>query len=114
MVNSKATITDSASHTLGLTDLSDGGMIEISFAYAHKRKPAEVTVKSEGTTQVVFLPPDATILALMSYLDPDEFGPMSDIQLWSVLFNSTYSCLQRHFLGTASNHLVTASGEGLS
>jgi hypothetical protein len=84
MKKSKATIVDSLYRTLGDTDLSHGGQIELCFTFPHNRRPAEVTVRDASTTQVVFLPQDANIMALMSYLDTDAFGPISDMQLWYV------------------------------
>jgi hypothetical protein len=95
LTDSKATISDSANLTLGLTDLSHGGIIEISFAFPHRRRLSEVTVRQgEGGEQVVFLPQDAPILAILGYLDPGEFGNMSDMQLWYILPNASFfSCL---------------------
>jgi hypothetical protein len=86
LIHSKAVINDSASLTLGLTDLSHGGLIEISFAVAHKRKLSEVTIRdwSGDTKQTVLLPQEAPILALISYLDPVKFGSISSMQLWYV------------------------------
>jgi hypothetical protein len=75
---SKAVINDSERLTLGITELTDGGVIEISFAFPHRRRLYEVKIDQ----QVVLLPPDAPILALIAYLDP---GSMSGIQLWFVL-----------------------------
>jgi hypothetical protein len=87
LVRSKVVINDSANLTLGLTDLSHGGEVEISFATVHKRRLSEVVVRKmsrgpEQVKQVVLLPSDAPILALLGYLDPDDFGRMSEILLW--------------------------------
>ena len=80
---SKAVINDSERLTLGTTELTDGGVIEISFAFPHRRRLYEVTVnQAKIDQQVVLLPPDAPILALLGYLEP---GCMSEIQLWFVL-----------------------------
>jgi hypothetical protein len=86
LVSSKAIINDLASLTLGLTDLSHGGVIEISFAVVHKRKLSEVIVRdwSGDIKQTVLLPQDAPILALISYLDPIKFGSISSMQMWYV------------------------------
>jgi len=83
---SKTVISDSANLTLGLTDLSHGGVVEICFASVHRRRLSEVIVRHrfQSSEQKVLLPQDAPILALIGYLDPDEFGSMSDIQLWYV------------------------------
>jgi hypothetical protein len=84
--SSKAIINDSANLTIGLTDLSHGGVIEISFAVVHRRKLSEVVVQLHllGTQQKVLLQQDATILALIGYLKPTVFGKMSDMQMWCV------------------------------
>ena len=86
LTSSKAIINDSANRTLGLTDLSHGGVVEISFAVAHKRKLSEVIVRHrfQVAEQKVLLPQDAPILALIGYLEPTKFGSMSDLQLWYV------------------------------
>jgi len=83
---SKAIINDSANLTLGLTDLSHGGMVEICFAVVHERKLSEVIVRHrlKYTKQRVLLPQDAPILALIGYLEPTKFGSMSDMLLWYV------------------------------
>ena len=80
---SKAVISDSERLTLGITELTDGGVIEISFTFPHRRRLYEVTVKSANSDQkVVLLPPGAPICTLLGYLDP---SCMSRIQLWFVL-----------------------------
>lgn len=86
LASSKAIINDSANLTLGLTDLSHGGMVEVSFAVAHRRRLSEVTVRHrfQDAQQKVLLPQDAPILALMGYLEPTKFGSMADMQLWYV------------------------------
>jgi len=83
---SKAIINDSANLALGLTDLSHGGVVEVSSAVVHKRRLSEVIVRRrfQDTEQKVLLPHDATILALIGYLEPTKFGSMSDMQLWYV------------------------------
>jgi len=83
---SKVIINDSANLTLGLTDLSHGGMVEICFAVVHERKLSEVIVRHrlKYTKQRVLLPQDAPILALIGYLEPTKFGSMSDMLLWYV------------------------------
>jgi hypothetical protein len=82
--HSKAIIVDSASLTIGLTDLSHGGVVEICFSLVHKRQLSEVIVRSrfQDTEQRVLLPQNSTILALIGYLDPSKFGSMSDMLLW--------------------------------
>jgi hypothetical protein len=84
LMYSKAVINDSAGITLGLTDLSHGGVIEISFAVAHKRMLSEVIVRdwSGNGKQTVLLPKDAPVLALLAYLDPIKFGKISSMQMW--------------------------------
>jgi hypothetical protein len=84
LTSSKAIINDSANLTLGLTDLSHGGMVEICFAVVHKRRLSEVIVRGYGVEQKVLLPQDAPILALIGYLEPIEFMSMADMQLWYV------------------------------
>jgi hypothetical protein len=84
--STKMAINDSTKTTLGLTDLSHGGMVEIAFAIPHRRRFCEVTVESSELRfkRTILLPQDASILALMSYLDRSEIGSMSEIQLWCV------------------------------
>ena len=86
LTSSKAIINDSANLTLGFTDLSHGGVVEICFAIVHSRGLSEVIVRhrSQDAEQKVLLPQDAPILALIGYLKPTEFGSMSDMQLWYV------------------------------
>ena len=86
MTPSKVIINDSANLTLGLTDLSHGGVVEISFADVHKRRLSEITVRHRfrDAKQTVFLPQYAPILALIGYLEPTKFGSMSDMLLWYV------------------------------
>jgi len=87
MRSSKTVINDLANLTLGLTDLSHGGVVEISFAIPHRRKLSEVIVshRLRDAEQTILLPQDAPILALISYLEPIEFGSMHRMQLWYVL-----------------------------
>lgn len=82
--SSKAVINDLANLTLGLTDLSHGGVVEISFAIPHKRRLSEVIVRHRflDAKQTILLPQDAPILALIGYLEPTEFGRMCEMQLW--------------------------------
>jgi len=83
---SKVAIVDSANLSLGFTDLSHGGVVEISFTFPHRRRLSEVKVRhSEYFEQTILLSPDAPILALLGYLDQVEFGGMSNVQLWYVL-----------------------------
>ena len=86
MRSSKTVINDLANLTLGLTDLSHGGMVEISFAIPHKRRLSEVIVRHRllDAEQTILLPQDAPILALIGYLQPNEFGSMHEMQLWYV------------------------------
>jgi hypothetical protein len=86
LVTSKAPINDSANLTLGMTDLSHGGIIETSFVVPHQRRLSEITVKFSGDEDVqrILLPRDASILAVLSYLDRSRIGNISDIQLWRV------------------------------
>ena len=86
LVDSKAIINDSANLTLGLTDLSHGGVVEICFAFAHKRGLSEVIVRHRfrDAQQRFLLPEDTSILALLGYLKPGDFGRMSDMQLWYI------------------------------
>lgn len=86
LMSSKAMIIDSANLTLGLTDLSHGGVIEISFAVLHRRRLSEVIVRHrfDPIEQKVLLPQDAPVLALISYLETTKFGSMSGMQLWYV------------------------------
>jgi hypothetical protein len=114
MSNSKASITDSASLTLGVTDLSHGGVIEICFVFPHRRRLSEVTVNYGFSKQVVFLPQQSPILALMGYLDPDVFGPMPSMQLWSVVSDASHWRSQSFVIGTTSNQLGMASAKGRS
>lgn len=84
---SKTTINDSANLTLGLTDLSHGGVVEICLTNVHRRRLSEVTIvrhRFQNTKQKVLLPRHAPILALIGYLEPTKFGSMSDMQLWYV------------------------------
>ena len=87
LATSKVSINDSAALTLGLTDLSHGGTVEICFAVFHKRRLSEVSVKYDANSgsQKVLLPSDAPILALLSYLERSKFGRMFDIRLWHVI-----------------------------
>ena len=65
--------------------------------------------------QVVFLPQQSPILALMGYLDPDVFGPMPSMQLWSVVSDASHWRSQISvFSGTTSNQLGMAFAEGRS
>ena len=86
MRSSKTVINDLANLTLGLTDLSHGGVVEISFAVPHRRRLSEVVVehRSLDAEQTILLPQDAPILALIGYLKPIEFGSMREMQLWYV------------------------------
>jgi len=86
LADSKAVINDSANLTLGLTDLSHGGVIEICFASVHKRGMSEVIVRHRfrDVQQKFLLPEDTSILALLGYLKPGDFGRMFDMQLWYV------------------------------
>ena len=110
MSNSKASITDSASLTLGLTDLSHGGVIEICFVFPHRRRLSEVTVKDGFVKQVVFLPQQSPILALMGYLDPDVFGPMLSMQLWSVVSDAFPLAFTEFF---CLRHNLKPAGDGV-
>lgn len=86
MKSSKAVINDFANLTLGLTDLSHGGVLEISFAIPHKRGLSEVIVRHcfRDAEQTILLPQGAPILALIGYLEPAKFGSMCEMQLWYV------------------------------
>lgn len=86
MRSSKTVINDLANLTLGLTDLSHGGVVEISFAVPHRRKLSEVVVRHRllDAKQTILLPQNAPILALIGYLEPTEFGSMREMQLWYV------------------------------
>jgi len=86
LADSKAIINDSANLTLGLTDLSHGGVVEICFAFVHQRGLAEVIVRHRfrDAKQKILLPEDTSILALLGYLKPGAFGRMSDLQLWYI------------------------------
>jgi hypothetical protein len=87
LATSKVPINDSAALSLGLTDLSHGGTVEICLAVFHTRRLSEVSVKydADSGSQKVLLPSDAPILALLSYLEQSKFGCMSDIRLWHVI-----------------------------
>lgn len=106
--SSKAVINDLANLTLGLTDLSHGGVVEISFAIPHKRRLSEVIVQHRflDAEQTILLPQDAPILALIGYLEPTEFGKMCEMQLWCV-FHLRRVCARvtRSCPGTASEKL---------
>jgi hypothetical protein len=93
LTNSKATIRDSANLTLGLTELSHGGVIELSSTFPHKRRLAEVTIQQRfgSGKQVVLLPQDAPILALIGHLERKKFGSMSSLQLWCILYYASCS-----------------------
>jgi hypothetical protein len=86
MKSSKTVINDLANLTLGLTDLSHGGVVEISFAVPHRRRLSEVIVRHRllDGEQTILLPQNAPILALIGYLEPIEFGSMREMQLWYV------------------------------
>jgi hypothetical protein len=111
LMSSKANINDSANLTLGLTDLSHGGVVEISFAVVHKRRLSEVIVRRPllDYEQKILLPQDAPILALIGYLEPTYFGSMSDVQLWYV---SDVLHLRWHD-GVLSRHGLKDSGDGV-
>ncbi len=86
LADSKAIINDSANLTLGLTDLSHGGVVEICFAFVHRRGLSEVIVRHRfrDAQQKFLLPEDTSILALLGYLKPGDFGRMSSMQLWYI------------------------------
>ena len=103
LTSSKGIINDSAKLTLGLTDLSHGGVVEIFFALVHRRRPSEVTVRGGflDAEQKVFLPQDAPILALIGYLAPTKFGSMSEMQLWDVSLCGACALVTGSCSGTA-------------
>jgi len=86
LADTKVMINDSANLTLGRTDLSHGGVVEICFAFVHKRGLSEVIVRHRfrDAQQKFLLPKDTSILALLGYLKPGDFGRMSDMQLWYI------------------------------
>ncbi|KAF8813008.1 hypothetical protein BYT27DRAFT_7181963, partial [Phlegmacium glaucopus] len=110
MRSSKAVINDSANLTLGLTDLSHGGMVEISFAFPHKRRLSEVIVRHRfrDTEQTILLPQDAPILALIGYLKPTKFGSMCEMQLWHGLRETGDGVLRGRAL--KNTHILASYG----
>jgi hypothetical protein len=85
LISSKAPINDSASLSIGLTDLFNGGDIEVSSGFLHQRMLCEVTVQfDDNEMQKVLLPRYSPILALLGYLDRSKIDRMSDICLWHV------------------------------
>jgi hypothetical protein len=112
MRSSKTVINDLANLTLGLTDLSHGGVVEISFAVPHKRRLSEVIVRRRFTDiqQTILLPQGAPILALIGYLEPTDFGSMHEMQLWYV-FRLRRAC----FLSdeVLSRHGLKDTGDGV-
>jgi len=80
--STKAAITDSATLTLGLTDLVHGGTIEISRSAVHLRGYVEVNVEYEMSDVTMLLPRDAPTLSLLSYIHASRVHNMSKILLW--------------------------------
>ncbi|PVF99226.1 hypothetical protein CPB86DRAFT_315970 [Serendipita vermifera] len=83
LANTKATITDSTTLTLGTTDLVNGGAIEISRTEAHVRSAYEVHVEHDSEKDLVFLlPRGASILSVISYIKASTTDDISEILLW--------------------------------
>jgi hypothetical protein len=80
LAGTKATITDSATLTLGVTDLVHGGIIEISRSANHTRGSYEVNI--EGSELRILLPPSASIFSVISYLHASRDYNMCKILLW--------------------------------
>jgi hypothetical protein len=83
LLSTKATITDSATLTLGLTDLVHGGGIEISRTTNHNRGSCEVNVEScLGDESTMLLLPGASTLSVLSYIHSSRIHNMCKILLW--------------------------------
>jgi hypothetical protein len=80
LAGSKVTITDSATLTLGVTDLVHGGIIEISRSANHTRGSYEVNI--EGSESRILLPSNAPVFSVVSYLHASRSHNMSKIMLW--------------------------------
>lgn len=80
LAGSKVTITDSATLTLGVTDLVHGGIIEISRSADHTRGSYEVNI--EGSNFRILLPPSASVFSVISYLHASRNYNMCKILLW--------------------------------
>jgi len=80
LAGSKVTITDSATLTLGVTDLVHGGTIEISRSADHTRGSYEVNI--EGSESKILLPPNASVFSVISYLHASRNHNMCKILLW--------------------------------
>ncbi|TFK70123.1 hypothetical protein BDN72DRAFT_896704 [Pluteus cervinus] len=83
LASKKTIISDSTTTTIGLTDLSHGGEIEISRIHLHKRKLIEFKVEFKGITssdRILLLPADAPVLAAISYLN--SVADLSRLELW--------------------------------
>ncbi|PVF92994.1 hypothetical protein CPB86DRAFT_142196 [Serendipita vermifera] len=83
LASTKATITDSATLTLGVTDLVRGGTIEISRTEAHVRSAYEVHVEHDKKGDLVFLlPRGTTALSVVSYIHASRTDEIGKIMLW--------------------------------
>jgi hypothetical protein len=81
--SSKATITDSADISLGVTDLVTGGTIELSRTEAHVRSAYEVHVERWNKDKLVLLlPRGASVLSVISYIHASRTEDMCKISLW--------------------------------
>lgn len=111
LINSKIPINDSATLTLGLTDLSSGGIVEISRTAAQRRRMADVTVEDGAIKKpTILLPPDAPILAVLSYLLVWGKVSMSQNMLWYVGFYS----VKNFVLTIQDRHGLTKAGDGIN
>ncbi|KAL0957929.1 hypothetical protein HGRIS_000110 [Hohenbuehelia grisea] len=89
LCGSRSPILNSQVTTLGVTDLSQGGTIELYHATPHQRSKLEVAVESRifDTTPFV-LPRDASALALRSAIHAWTGMSLSDTMLWHGVKNS--------------------------
>lgn len=78
----KVTIRDSENITLGLTDISRGGVVEIARAVPHSRRLVEVELKDADGPLKIFLPKNAPTLSVLSYAHCSAVVTMSDALLW--------------------------------
>jgi hypothetical protein len=72
----------SNSQVISATDLCQGGVITISSARAHTRKPCKVQVDWHFDESVVIMPSDTPVLGLLSYTNYTDGHSMTDTLLW--------------------------------
>lgn len=82
--NSRLKLTDGP--LISQTDLARGGEVEIVFCSTHTRHAYEVDISPwhGGPAQKILMPQDASILAVLNYLDnaADSYIGMTDFMLW--------------------------------